>query len=504
MEKGTDRSNWVSATDALLKMKKSSSYCTKGRFLFLLLMTFYGFVYDGIVTNTQLYNEIFVQQNVYSGNQTITVNSKMDGELNISLKPIYDSFFQESNQSVPKFPKDLPLPSLLRGDVESITHFPKEAKIVVSFKSNHDRKCKRPRIFGRISGKYITMINWDHDKYLPSMTSKHEANSSKWRNIITGYYQVPAPGHYFLEIIGILCNDLTYEGDLDSSCLEDPADHRLTNDGAFIDVPNAIIDSTDVHAGYWRWSHRSEPYPLYTRHQCRPDPSRNALQQLACNESETLERFKPYKFEWSGGYNFSLPKPKASNYTFCVVGTSHARTLGNGFQHWIDVKRWKNVRVEHIFIERPSHMTDETAKLVINGGCSISIVAVGQWSSAGAITINDKASFGHGATKFQAYQKDLNAGIQKWKEKGINFILRNIHYNGLGWWKTGCPSLDHRIPPIIDGYNEIVQRLAENNNIPYINSKSLTDPVWDSAFDYSHYTNINRKEAFYFLKRMFD
>ena len=411
MEAWIDRSK-LSPSDSMDTMIKTSIYCTKARYVFkfLLLILLYG-TFHNIIDNVQRKNEI---------NQTIAVNSKMDGEVNISLKPISDSYFQESNQSVPsrQYPRGpSTLPSLLRGDVESISNFPKDAKIVVSFKRNRDRKCKRPRIFGRLSGKYLTMVNWDHDKYILSKKTEHDTNSSTWRNIITGYYQVPSPGHYFLEIIGILCNDLTYDGDLDSSCIEDPADHRLTNDSAFIDVTHAINDSNDVHAGYWRWSHKSEPDPLYTRQQCHPDPSRNALQLRSCRESETLERFEPYKFEWSGGNNFSLHEPKESNLTICMVGKSHAQALGVAFDYWIELKMWKNVKVEFIDIERPSHMTDRIAELVNSSGYSLSIVAMGQWSAAGATIRNNKIFWGVGTTRFPDYEKELNAGIQTWKKK---------------------------------------------------------------------------------------
>ena len=121
-------------------------------------------------------------------------------------------------------------------------------------------------------------------------------------------------------------------------------------------------------------------------------------------------------------------------------------------------------------------MTDKIAELVTSSGCSISIVAMGQWSTAGATMRNNQIFWGVGTTRFPDYEKELNAGIQTWK-KGINFVLRNIHYNGLGYKKTGCPPEDHRIPPVIDGYNEIVQRLAKRNNIQYINSNSVIYPV---------------------------
>ena len=131
-------------------------------------------------------------------------------------------------------------------------------------------------------------------------------------------------------------------------------------------------------------------------------------------------------------------------------------------------------------------------------GCNITIVGLGQWSAG------KKPRKVVPATTFPEYMKSLKTGITHWKALGIKMVLRKMHYNPLGDIKTQCPPQDHRSPPVIDGYNEIVQSLARKHNITYIDTGDVMDPMWDSAGDYCHYRGLEgRTEALYILQEIF-
>jgi hypothetical protein len=128
-------------------------------------------------------------------------------------------------------------------------------------------------------------------------------------------------------------------------------------------------------------------------------------------------------------------------------------------------------------------------------GCDLAIVGLGQWP-AGKKPRNPNAP----ATILPQYMNDLNSGVQRWRQYGIKLALRKIHYNPLGDLITQCPPLDHRSPPVIDGYNEIVQYVAKKYNVTFIDTSDVMDVMWDSAEDYCHYKGLQgRTEALLIL-----
>jgi len=178
--------------------------------------------------------------------------------------------------------------SLLRTEVANIIHHPNEAKIVVNFHNanKQQRKCRNPRIIGRLSGKYLTMMRWDHDTKVkdelslsflerfpgntrifgikPSDVDKVERDhrdvednppavhlqlfdNRTITNAITGFYDLPEPGRYFVEIIGQICNDFSFETDFNSMCMEDPDHFRITGESSFINVVKFGVDVVDAN-----------------------------------------------------------------------------------------------------------------------------------------------------------------------------------------------------------------------------------------------------------------
>jgi hypothetical protein len=67
-------------------------------------------------------------------------------------------------------------------------------------------------------------------------------NNTQVVDELVGEYNIPSTGEYWLEIIGILCNDLIWDENYRNVCLEDPAYMQITDDFAPVDATKA--DST--------------------------------------------------------------------------------------------------------------------------------------------------------------------------------------------------------------------------------------------------------------------
>jgi len=412
----------------------------------------------------------------------------------------------------------------MQTEIESIIHVPSEAKITVKLNTSRDRICKRPRIFGRLSGKYLTMIYWDTDAHEKmdheynvgsetKISRKATFNNTIRTDVITGYYSLPSEGRYFIDIIGLMCNDFSFESNFQSNCLENVDHMHLTAPGAFVDVTTTsknlanefVFQSTyatnaaaTVH-GYWKWSNTTaEPVPLMTRYQRQN--CKNIVKKV-CTETSDLDRFKPYTFEWSDNHeDTDEPRIDLKNYknqgneTFkiCSAGWSHSLQLTRHFKALLKMYNVSNVVVSQVKMKRPNEMKGDSWES--NGAldCNIIILGVGQWS-AGARPLKT----------FPSYRKDLEEGILSWKSNNINFVIRKMHYNPLGDVKNTCPPRDWRSPPVIDGYNEISRGLAQKHNITYLDTGSLMDPMWDSAVDYCHYRGLEGStEALFLLKKV--
>ena len=411
----------------------------------------------------------------------------------------------------------------LQSEVESITHVPIEAKIIVRFKTDKERKCKKPRILGRLSGKYLSMIYWDADAVskmdsdgLPQdFETKTSFNHTKNVDVITGYYHLPAKGRYFVDIIGLYCNDFPFDYDFNEACLENVDHNRLAVSGAYVDVLTAsqnfqnltIFNSslaTNAAAevsGYWKWSSATvEPVPLMTRYQrqnCRRTPNKDV-----CMETAGVERFEPYTFEWLDksqqsdlkNYAFRV-KNGTGNETFqlCTAGNSHALYLRDHFLTWIDEFNMTNIEAKVVKMSYPRQMMSRIGNAQ---SCNAVIVGFGQWSAAGRKMP---------ATTFPNYYNEYKGGIDSWLKRKINVVIRKTHYNPLGDEKNTCPPTDWRTPSVIDTYNEIARRIAKECNVPFLDAGYVMDPMWDSAHDFCHFGKpAGKMEALYFLRKIID
>lgn len=387
------------------------------------------------------------------------------------------------------------MPSYLQFEVDRIIHSPHEAKITVTFKDSNDRKCLKPRIMGRLSGQYLTIIQWNDENM--KMTQEADAYVTR-QDAITGYYKVPSPGRYFIEILGLHCNDFPFDAQFGNICLEDTAHNHLTAKNSFIDVTVTTANATELNfpatnainknpLGHWKWSDESAvPVPMQTRYQgqnCRGST------EPRCMNSTSLDRFTPYRFEWSNGGVMNDPTKFQQRNTnnelnLCVAGFSHSRKLMEQLQAILPggINRiWHKIHF-------PAELTMGLGKQILASNCTFIIVGVGQWAGSKGVTFPD-------------YYTQMDSGVQILESLGINVVLRKIHYNPLGDSISHCPPGDKRTPAVIDGYNEILRNLARKHNVTFIDTGDIMDPMWDAAPDYCHYTKWEaRMEAFYIVQ----
>jgi hypothetical protein len=416
-------------------------------------------------------------------------------------------------------------------EVEQISHESADNKIVVQFRSSasSERQCRNPRLFGRLSGPYVTLIQWETtETWETKITETHINITNETANArstsealavdqIIGHYTVPFPGRYFVEVIGLFCNDLEWNADYRKVCLEDPNFHRMTDDAAFIDVKAAAAAAALPQRptlGYWKWSQDQRndsdsddqqeqhlPVPLFTRYQpqkCRTAKSKSGAH---CNGPMSLERFSPYEFVYNDVNEEEMVHAKANLLEhrggatlLCFVGFSHSREMTREVNVWL--QQW-NISNSTRAIWIPEHFPRMIKPPKIRDyHCNETVIAVGQWSAG--------RNFG---TRFPQYQKEVTNMILRLKQSGLNMNgihLRNIHYNALGDEKTICPPFDWRSPPVIERYNDIIQNLTSSMNVSYIDTNSIIGPLWDISRDFSHYRlDIAAKaEALYLLGRL--
>jgi len=82
---------------------------------------------------------------------------------------------------------------------------------------------------------------------------------------------------------------------------------------------------------------------------------------------------------------------------------------------------------------------------------------------------------------------------QKMKELLVKFqdhprvFGRSVHYNPLGDEKLMCPPMDNRNPAFIDDYNNVMQQVYKEMGRPWIDTRWIDEPLWDSAVDWNHF-----------------
>jgi hypothetical protein len=203
----------------------------------------------------------------------------------------------------------------ISSDVGSISHVPKEAKIIVHF--NQNRSCSSPQLVGRLSGLFLSDIKWSDSNFV----------GANGEIDVVGHYEVPSPGTYYIEIIATMCQQLDVDVDITNICVLDPANHRLTH-------ANATIDATTTRQreiGFWYNNLRTSNYitPLHIRYQ--PQDCRKGNEHLKrCKGPMDLTRFDPYAFRFTESFSLKdqLDRNEGGGIRrVCFVGASHSRVL---------------------------------------------------------------------------------------------------------------------------------------------------------------------------------
>jgi len=168
----------------------------------------------------------------------------------------------------PAYEEIIPLTSdsTLSADVIKVSHFPNSAKIIIYLKTPaSERRCEFPTFRARLSGDAIAIVEWDVPTIVNMDGVPVPVGHSDQSNEIVGYYRVPSKGKYYIEIISLFCETISYNTNFKDVCLEDPNRHRITADTASIQV-SKDVSSAGMHIGFWKWKDPTkEIVPLLTR-----------------------------------------------------------------------------------------------------------------------------------------------------------------------------------------------------------------------------------------------
>lgn len=356
----------------------------------------------------------------------------------------------------------------------------------------HGAQCSRPYLFGRLSGRAVAVLRWERNL-----------------RFIHGYYDVPFAGNYFLEIIVIYCNfdpaQAILEEDrvMSQECLVPGEKHRIT------------MPETEIHAerfselrGYW-----SSPIyqPLYTRFQ--PQGCRYAASETPhCHTSMDINRFLSYghfitrnknlqkKIESADMkyYSTLVERPPHENcYTehhygslrgkekcrVCTVGASHSKQLAWFLHEAVGVSS-----VGHVLARFPREVKLGMMEGIAEA-CQTVVVGFGQHDAKNAPL--------KGVHGFVMELEEILGVLKELMGIGRVFV-RSVHYNSLGDEKLICPPMDNRNPAYIDQYNIAISELCERLDVPWIDTRWIDRPLWDSAPDWNHmHTWLEVIQAFY-------
>mmetsp|Transcript_61747 Transcript_61747/g.73255 ORF Transcript_61747/g.73255 Transcript_61747/m.73255 type:complete len:338 (-) Transcript_61747:509-1522(-) len=306
----------------------------------------------------------------------------------------------------------------------------------------------------------------------------------KWEfrepNIILGKYEAPFPGYYFIEIIGLFCK---YETNDLENCLIPGQNHRLTADRAEILVTNA-----SPVRGFWM---SKQMVPLYTRWQ--PENCRGTeITTPRCAEYGSAEHFDRYSFytynkimdiynehdtsfamqgrwrhKWDPHYGWNCFRDTKGECDLCSVGSSHSNRLHRIVTELLGTQKSGGVRSQ--FPQEISMESIESMK----ARCKNIVIGYGQHDIA------------FGKTLPESFADQMRELLYKLQDHPRVFG-RSVNYNPLGDEKLTCPPTDNRNPAFIDDYNNVMEQVYAEMERPWIDTRWIVEPLWDSAVDWNH------------------
>ena len=369
------------------------------------------------------------------------INKDMPSLENHSIPDSKDDTLEEIIQ--------LNLNATLTNDILKIVHLPHQYKINIHLKAN--RKCFKPVVRGRLSGPSLHMLNW---------TYEYSTNKDQY-DVISGAYQdVHIGKKYFVEIISLFCNEFTFDLNFTSICLEDPENNKITIDGTDIYTkkrPNDMHPTNNRDSLFGQWvSHETNSTPLLTRYQPQNCREKNEQKESRCIDKTSMDRFKPYHFEWQDSEKVFLSErqlkelvQKNRNGTaICALGDSHNRVLVN---HWNQIFKAKMQEMESSgtnitkikeiiqFHWADAQFPHQVKDLFLYNkvkayGCNTVIVALGQWTAGWPTGL---------PTLLPQYKEDMLKvvhNIQTFVPSVQHIILRSVHYIPIGDMVGQCVS----------------------------------------------------------------
>ncbi|CAJ1951696.1 unnamed protein product [Cylindrotheca closterium] len=399
--------------------------------------------------------------------------------------------------------------STLASEISHIWHFPSDHTICIELKNN--TRCPRPAFLGRLSGPSLAMLDWGREtdeKFGPLMRcGSYE-------------YQWLSAGMYFLEVIGLFCEDFGVnslkrkENELDwlsfdfkHKCMEDPNSNRITDEGSYLMIKedqNTASGPTPKGRWVFQTTLGSKPVPLHSRYQPQ-GCLRNPDQEICENPTDgTALGF--YSFEWEGNVGerwrerINITRDSRNFPKVCFFGFSHSRELESAFER-IGLGK----HVAHVKAKYPEDITVSLLNYsYVERGCTAFIIAVAQWPGSRF------QGFPYLFDRFYAGMKQMaETAIRLFADRAdeVRVYLRSIHEIPIGERTGSCPMSDWRSPVVMHAYSHLVEKAvreirerdeAGNKIIRFLDTSFIISPMWDSAPDWGHLPlNVTDEEALF-------
>jgi len=193
-----------------------------------------------------------------------------------------------------------------------------------------------------------------------------------------------------------------------------------------------------------------------------------------------LTRFDDYAFAWSDPESDAEMQNKYTGSPLIVflVGLSHSREM-MGAMSSLNISS-DNITYHWVRSRYPDNIVPGFVQRLIDLKCSKTVVAVGQWAASKKVP-------GGQPYLFETWELRMREVIGLLKNASIDTLFRSIHDNPISEIGGSCPLTDWRSPPVIDGYNAVLEKLTKELDVPYVDSnKYFIGPGWDSAPDWCH------------------
>jgi len=349
----------------------------------------------------------------------------------------------------------------LFNDVKRVHHNKTSRHVTIQLAMN--RSCTEPTFMVRLSGTSLRILDLVHSNTTSPNTSTYH------------YPPINDRGMYFLEVLTLYCEKFDPDAFADL-CLISPQEGKNV-----LTLPYSFEVKEVEHNLHprprWVLTHNATPALLPTRYQKKcgntfcvsHEPDIAQHNQYEWTDKPLYQHLVQTTFEW--GLSHLKTRTGNESITICMVGASHAgniRASGN------------NLNISHVnfwwFGSRYPQLFDVT----VLTNCTYTVVGYGQWPLSSWMGQQP-----YNATRYEFEIRKVLASIVA-AELHTRVFMRSMNLNGLGYTETQCPPTDHRHPPVVMMYNDILSRLCKEYNVPYIDMHHLQAPLWDIALDWNH------------------